>query len=87
MEIKGGEKMLGLEKEIIKRRKGRKSNSKEMFSYVFISKLLGKPYMTIRNKFKRKNFTTEEQLAIMRVLVPEELRTLDYFEYLFTEQN
>ena len=53
MDIKGGDKMLGLEKEIIARKTGKKSNPEERYSVAFIGRLLEKPYQTIRKKLKR----------------------------------
>lgn len=86
MEIKEVE-MLGLQKEIINRRRGKKSNPNEKFSCSFIANLLGKSYMAINKKLVRGNFTIEECFAIFETIVPLELRTIDMFKYLFTQQN
>lgn len=79
--------MLGLEIEIDKRKTGKKSNPKEKFSCTYISKLLGKTYMAVNHKINRKSFGFEEALAIFKSIVPEDRQTLDFFIYLFTEQN
>ena len=79
--------MLGLEREIINRRKGKKSNPNDKFSVSFISNLLGRTYMAVSKKISRKSFSVEEALAIFKSIVPQERQTLDFFEYLFTEQN
>lgn len=79
--------MIGLEKEILKRRQGKKSNSNENFSVSFIANLLGKTYMAIKGKFKRKSFSIEEQWAIFKSIIPPNKQTLELLEYLFTEQN
>lgn len=87
MEIEGGDKMLGLEKEIIARKTGKKSNPEERYSVAFIGRLLEKPYQTIRKKLKRKSFSIEEQWAIFKSIVPHEKQTMELLEYLFTEQD
>lgn len=79
--------MLGLEKEIVSRRKGRKSNPNEKFSIPFIAALIDKPYMTVKKKFERNSFSITEQWAIFRTLIPQEQQTMELLEYLFTEQN
>lgn len=79
--------MLGLEKEIINRRKGKKSNPNEKFSCSFIANLLGESYITTSKKIKRKSFTIVEQWAIFKSIIPQEQQTLELLEYLFTEQN
>lgn len=79
--------MLGLEKEIISRRKGKKSNPNEKLSCSFIAKLLGENYITTSKKIKRKSFTIVEQWAIFKSIIPQEQQTLELLEYLFTEQN
>lgn len=79
--------MLGLEREILKRRKGKKSNPNDEFSIQFIANLLGKSYVAISKKLKRKSFSIEEQWAIFKSIIPPDKQTLELLEYLFTEQN
>lgn len=79
--------MLGLEKEIIARKTGKKSNPQEKFSIAFIGRLLERPYQSVRKKFKSKSFSIEEQWAIFKSIVPQEDQTIELLEYLFTEQD
>ena len=80
--------MLGLQKVINQKKKSIRAGRNERFSYTYIAKLLGITYQAVAYKFKNDKFTSTEALAIFNSLVTEEnLRTLQFFEYLFTEQN
>ena len=79
--------MTGLEIEIEKRKLAKRSSPKERFSVGYISKLIGKPYQTTQSKMQNLTFDIYEMLGIFYTLIPQENRTMEMFEYLFTEQN
>lgn len=80
--------MIGLEILINQRKKAQRANRGEKFSYPYIAKLLGKGFHCVQSKCKKGTFTTQEALAIFNSLVIEDnLKNLQFFEYLFTEQN
>ena len=78
--------MTGLQKEIEKRKLG-KSPSGEKFSIPNISRLLGSNYVTTKRKVKNNSFSTTESLAIFFSLIEPNMRTLEMYVYLFTEQG
>lgn len=79
--------MIGLEKEIRSRRGCKKSTSNQKFSISYIAKLLDTPYSTMQKRIVRNSITIIDAFAIFKSIVPQEQQTLDFFEYLFTEQN
>lgn len=80
--------MLGLEIIINQRKLKQRASRTEKFSYSYIAKLLGKSFQGIQNKFKTGRFTIQEAFAIFNTLVQDKnLKTLEFFEYLFTEQE
>lgn len=80
--------MIGLEITINEKKKATRSSKFEKFSYSYIAKLLGLSFSGISKKCKKGTFTTQEALAIFNSLVSDEkLKTLEFFEYLFTEQD
>ena len=80
--------MIGLEILINQRKRGLRSSSAEKYSYSHIAKLLGITFQSVSNKCKNGKFTVPESLAVFNSLVTEEhLKSLQFYEYLFTEQN
>ena len=78
--------MLGLQVEIMQRKKNKYSSQDEKFSYSYLSKLLGLTYQGMRKKFNSKAFTLDEAWAIFKSLVPQDKQTLEMFQYLFIEE-
>lgn len=87
MEIKGGDKVIGLKVEIDKRKKAKYSASEEKWSIPFIAKLLGLAYTTVKLKLSMGNFTVEEAFGIFYALIPAEKQDLQTLVYLFTDQT
>lgn len=79
--------MIGLEKEIRNKKQGRKSKSNEKFSCKYIAELLGKSYNAVSMNLRRNSFTVTETIGIFKTLVPADKQTIDFYIYLFTEQN
>nr|DAK86242.1 MAG TPA: Catabolite control protein A [Caudoviricetes sp.] len=79
--------MTGLQKEIEKRKHGKKSLPEEKFSIQYIAKLLGISYMAVMRKLKDNTFWGDEERAIFYSLIEREKQTLEMREYLFTEQK
>ncbi len=79
--------MTGLQIEIEKRKFGKRSSPKERFSVGYISRLIGKPYQTTASKIENATFDIYEMLGIFYTLIPQEKRTIELFDYLFTEQK
>lgn len=79
--------MTGLQKEIDKRRHGKKSMPDEKYSIKYISKLLGVNYMSVRRKLELNMFWGNEERAIFYSLIPTEKQTFAMYSYLFTEQD
>ena len=76
--------MIGLEKEIDKRKIGEFVDRNERVSYVNIAKIINKPYNTTKRKILNNTLTVEEALKIFKTLFNAKSK-FDAFEYLFTE--
>ena len=79
--------MIGLQEQIEARRTGKKLNSNEKISYVYIAKILNKPYNTTRRKIENGNLTVEEALKIFNGIGFQSASKFDAFIYLFTNQQ
>ena len=79
--------MIGLQEQIEARRTGKRLNSNEKISYVYIAKILNKPYNTTKRKIENRNITVEEALKIFNGIGFQSSSKFDAFIYLFTNQQ
>lgn len=80
--------MLRLEKIMLQNKVKERMGKAKKFSYSYIAKLLGISFQGIKYKFKTGRFTIQEAFAIFNTLITDEnLKTLEFFEYLFTEED
>lgn len=79
--------MIGLQKEILKRKQGLQLTKNEVISYAHIAKIINKDYKTARRKVESGNFTVNEALEIFEALPFRAKSKWDAFIYLFTEQG
>lgn len=76
--------MIGLQTEIELRKKSKFLDRNEQLTYVNLSKIINKPYNTVKRKVENGAFTVEEALKIYRNIGFKSKNDLEAFEYLFT---
>lgn len=77
--------MIGLQIEIELRKKSKFLDRNEPLTYVHISKIINKPYNTVKRKVENGSFTVEEAIKIYRAIGFKAKSDFEALEYLFTD--
>lgn len=79
--------MIGLQKEMELRKKSKFMDRDAQISYVNISKIINKPYNTVKRKIETASFSAVEAIKIYKTIGFKAKSDFDAFEYLFTNQE